>query len=222
MTVSASDIDLIETLRWQASDGYYLLDRHLDRLENSAHDLGFTCDGAGVRDTLNAATTAFDSPVERVRLLLHRDGSTTLTHTPITLPDADSVLTFALSDKIIDSSDNLYRHKTTRRALFDTEREQLQRQTGCGEAVFVNERGELTEGSITTLFVEESGLLKTPPLSCGVLPGTLRAELLADGDRNVVEAVLTLPDLRRADKVYLGNSVRGLLEARQVSIPSMT
>jgi para-aminobenzoate synthetase/4-amino-4-deoxychorismate lyase len=44
-----------------------------------------------------------------------------------------------------------------------------------------------------------------------LLPGTLRAELIAEG--RAVEAVLTLEDLKAADRVYLGNSVRGLVRA---------
>jgi len=220
MTGARAQFNLIETLRWRTTDGYYLIDHHMNRLNNSARELGFTCDPDSVLDALNAAAATYASPVERVRLLLHHDGSTTLTHTPITLPAAGSVLTFALSDKTIDSHDMLYRHKTTRRDIFDTERERLQRETGCDEAVFLNQHGAITEGSITTIFVERDGVLKTPPLSSGVLPGTLRAALLADDNRNVVEATLTLADLSAADAIYLGNSVRGLLIARQHPIPA--
>ena len=82
---------------------------------------------------------------------------------------------------------------------------------GVDEVVFLNERGELTEGSITNLFVERDGVLLTPALDCGLLPGTLRAELLAEGRAR--EAVLTLADLDTAQAIWLGNSVRGLLAA---------
>jgi para-aminobenzoate synthetase/4-amino-4-deoxychorismate lyase len=81
--------------------------------------------------------------------------------------------------------------------------------------VFSNERGELTEGSITSLFVERAGILYTPPLSSGLLAGTLRAELLATGRAR--ESVLYVDDLRSAEAVYLGNSVRGLVRAIQVA-----
>jgi len=216
MMKSLPDYELIETLRWQRKQGYFLLDRHLDRLSKSAGELGFKCTQTDVLNCLNRATNTFTSDVERVRVLLHRDGRTTLTHTPISLPGTDDVMVFAVSDKTTDSKDTLYRHKTTRRELYDNERQRLQKITGCDEAVFTNERGEITEGSITTIFVEMDGILKTPPVASGVLPGTLRAQMLADKEVPITEATLTPADLKSADQVFLGNSVRGLLKARQI------
>ncbi len=216
MKKPAQDFELIETLRWRRENGYYLLERHLERMMNSANSLGFKCARQDVLDCLNGATTSFTGETGRVRLLLSRDGSTTLTFTPITLPGASDIMMFAISNETIDSGDLLYRHKTTRRELFDRERVRLQKLTGCDEAIFTNERGELTEGSITTIFVEKDGILKTPPVSCGLLPGTLRAELLSDKKIQTKEAALTLEDLKSADRIFLGNSVRGLINARQI------
>ncbi len=216
MTTSLPDFELIETLRWQRSQGYYLLERHLARLAKSARELGFECCQTDVLNCLNQAIPAFSAEVERVRLLLSRDGRTSLTHTPIELPDEDYTMLFAISDKITDSSDNLYRHKTTRRELYDGERVCLQKITGCDEVLFTNERGEITEGSITTVFIEKDGVLKTPPVDSGVLPGTLRAQLLDNEAVLIKEATLTPADLKSADRIFLGNSVRGLIKARQV------
>jgi len=85
------------------------------------------------------------------------------------------------------------------------------------EVVFLNERGELTEGSFTNVFVARNGFLLTPPVSSGLLPGTLRAELLDTGRAR--EHVLTPADLETADAIYLGNSVRGLVRAEHLSLP---
>jgi para-aminobenzoate synthetase / 4-amino-4-deoxychorismate lyase len=216
MMNSTPDFDLIETLRWSRGQGYFLLERHLDRLVNSASELGFTCHRTDVLKCLDNATADFTGLVERVRILLHLDGHLTLTHTPIALPEADDIMVFAVSEKTVDSRDDLYRHKTTRRELFDGERLELQKLTGCDEVIFTNERAEVTEGSITTVFVEKSGVLKTPPVSSGLLPGTLRAKLIADEKIKIKETVLTLTDLASADSIFLGNSVRGLIKARQV------
>jgi para-aminobenzoate synthetase/4-amino-4-deoxychorismate lyase len=82
---------------------------------------------------------------------------------------------------------------------------------GFDELVFLNERGEVTEGSFTNIFIERDGVLLTPDLSSGLLPGTLRAELIATGKARAV--VLTLADLYAADAIWLGNSVRGLIRA---------
>jgi para-aminobenzoate synthetase/4-amino-4-deoxychorismate lyase len=79
--------------------------------------------------------------------------------------------------------------------------------------LFLNLRGELTEGTRTNLFLEKDGRLFTPALRCGLLPGTLREELLDLPWAAASEAVLTEVDLKEADRVYLGNSVRGLVRS---------
>jgi para-aminobenzoate synthetase/4-amino-4-deoxychorismate lyase len=114
----------------------------------------------------------------------------------------------------MDSGDPLLRHKTTRRAIYDKPREEAAKFFGADEVIFRNERGELTEGSFTNIFVERNGMLLTPALSCGLLPGTLREELMAEGSAR--EAVLTPRDLASGGNIYLGNSVRGLVPAEPV------
>lgn len=208
-----ADFRLIETLRWSTGDGYYLLQRHLDRLIASARYFGMSCGIGAVRRTLERAAAKLHG-TQRVRLLLARDGSLTVTATPIPAPARDAVLQYALSPRPVDSTDPHRRHKTTRREALDRERERLAAETGCDEAIFVNERGELTEGSYTNLFVERDGRLLTPPLSCGLLDGTLRREMMEAPDSRVVEQVLYPNDLKDADAVFLGNSVRGLVRAR--------
>jgi branched-subunit amino acid aminotransferase/4-amino-4-deoxychorismate lyase len=115
---------------------------------------------------------------------------------------------FALSPQRIFSRDPLLRHKTDWRALQDGEAARL----GCDEAVFCNERGEVCEGGRSNIFVGHDGVLLTPPVSCGLLPGVLRASLLACGRAR--EAVLT-PDDLQAD-VWFGNSLRGLIRGRKL------
>jgi para-aminobenzoate synthetase/4-amino-4-deoxychorismate lyase len=80
--------------------------------------------------------------------------------------------------------------------------------------IYLNERGEIAEGSRTNIFVERREVLATPRLASGLLPGVLRAELIAAG--KAVERVLTLEDLKSADAVFLGNSVRGLVPAQLI------
>src|SRR5690606_28068263 len=146
-------------------------------------------------------------PPQRVRLVLHASGEVETAAAP--LGEMKS-LSFVLAPERMDPSDPLLHHKTTRRARYDSALAAA-KAAGAGEAVFLNERGELTEGSFTNLFVERDGVLLTPALSCGLLPGTLRADLLAEGRAR--EAILTLADLVSAQAIWLGNSVRGLLAA---------
>jgi para-aminobenzoate synthetase/4-amino-4-deoxychorismate lyase len=90
--------------------------------------------------------------------------------------------------------------------------------TGCDEVIFLNQKGELTEGTRTNLFIEQGGRLFTPALTCGLLPGTLREELIDLPRAAASEAVLTLADLDAAERIYLGNSVRGLIRAEPVGL----
>ena len=106
-----------------------------------------------------------------------------------------------------DSRDPLLRHKTTRRELYE---EALAAARGADEVVFLNERDEVCEGARTNIFVERDGALLTPPVSCGLLPGVLRANLLARGRAR--EKILRLEDLR--GEFFIGNSLRGFLRAK--------
>ena len=78
--------------------------------------------------------------------------------------------------------------------------------------LFLNERDEVCEGARCNVFLERDGGLLTPPLSSGLLPGTLRAHLLASG--RAKESVLRLTDFAEGAKFYMGNSVRGLVRAK--------
>jgi para-aminobenzoate synthetase/4-amino-4-deoxychorismate lyase len=122
---------------------------------------------------------------------------------------------FVVSETTLDSSDIFLFHKTTRRELYDREWQKYSETMGAEEVIYLNERRELAEGSRTTIFLERNGRLETPALSCGLLPGTLRADLIAQG--RAVEAVLTLEDLKSANAIFLGNSVRGLVRAVPIS-----
>ena len=215
LTAPHESFQLIETMRWSDFDGFYLLERHLARLENSARFFGIPCDNATVRASLAEALRGLRGR-QRVRLLLDQDGAATVTTTPITLPDPPAAVTYTVSDHPIDSRDRHRYHKTTRREVLDEERNRLAEETGCDEVLFVNGRGELTEGSYCNIFLEKDGWLLTPPVSCGLLDGTLRRELLESGGQ-IEERILYPKDLEEADALWLGNSVRGLQPARPVT-----
>jgi para-aminobenzoate synthetase/4-amino-4-deoxychorismate lyase len=148
-----------------------------------------------------------------VRLRLRRDGHVSAEVTPLPAAGtaADSCA-ITISRVPVSSRDPFARHKTTNRAFRDDEL-RAARESGFGEVLFLNERGELTEGAITNLFVEISGRLFTPPGSCGVLEGIFRRRVLADGALRASERILFPKDLERAERVFLTNSVRGIVPA---------
>ncbi len=216
LTAAEPPFALIETLKWQRGAGYALLDRHLDRLAASAAHFAIPCARAEVAARLTAAAAGFAEEAMRVRLLLDGDGVVSITAAP--LEPLPAVLRYALSPRPMSSREPLRYHKTTRREAYDGELARLRAATGCDEVLFVNERGELTEGAWTSLFLRRGARLLTPKLDCGLLDGTLRRELLASDPPAAAEAVLYPADLATADAVLLGNSVRGLVAACPVAI----
>jgi para-aminobenzoate synthetase/4-amino-4-deoxychorismate lyase len=210
-------VTLIETLKWSPETGFVLLGRHLARLLASAAYFSLSVDAAEVTNRLLEASAEWTGPM-RVRLTLGEDGSDI---TAVPLPPNPESFRFTIADEPVDSASVWLAHKTTHRAFYDQPRIRAHADLGVDEVVFLNERGELTEGSITNLFIERGGMLLTPPLSCGLLPGTLRAELIETGRAR--EANLALGDLASADAIYLGNSVRGLIRAhwlKQQDVPA--
>ena len=205
---------LIETMMWRAGSGYWLRDRHLDRLAASAAHFGFACDLAATEAALAALASRLGGGVHRVRLLLAVDGALSVSHGAI---DATPrTLRLACAARPVDGGDPFLRHKTTRRDRYEAELARARGMNDADEVLFVNQRGEVTEGSWTNLFVEIAGRLHTPPVAAGLLPGTFRQSLLDDPAAGVVETTLRLSDVRRADRLFLGNSVRGLMPARLV------
>lgn len=216
LTDPPQEFKLLETLRWERGEGYYLLDRHLERLAASASHLGFACGIEAVRAALAAYAHDLAEPLHRVRVTLGEDGCIEMSDSPLRLEEA---LCAAFAGKRVDSGNPLLYHKTTLRDFYDRERERLSQELGCQEVLFLNERGEVTEGSFTNVFIGERGKMLTPALSCGLLPGVLREEMLRSGEAR--EAVLTKQDILNAKAVWLGNSVRGLLRAELADAASM-
>jgi para-aminobenzoate synthetase / 4-amino-4-deoxychorismate lyase len=218
LTDTDISFQLIETMRWERDSGFYLLERHLARLQSSAAHFGYPFDREAVLAALAAEVEGLGGDVQMVRLLLAEDGSLTVTSTKIELPAKGTVWKFVVSDSRVDEKDPLFFHKTTRRQFYDREMERQKALTRCDEVIFLNKKGELTEGTRTSLFIEQDGRLFTPALTCGLLPGTLREELIDLPRAAASEAVLTLADLASADRIYLGNSVRGLIRAEPLGL----
>ncbi len=196
-------LELIETMRWQ--NGFSRLDSHLARMNHSARGFGMPFDDAVARAALESAVAARTGQW-RVRLTLNEDGIHLATAHD--LPSNPPHWTYAISPEPTDSRDIFLRHKTNWRALYESEGKRF----GTDEVIFLNERGELTEGARSNIFVARDGMLLTPPLEAGLLDGRLRAELIAQGRAR--ETALTPDDL--AGEVYFGNSLRGLIPAKRV------
>ena len=198
--------DLIETMAFDPTEGTLNLERHLERMKDSAIALGFPFDRHDARNELQAATFRCRAP-RKIRLLLSRTGAIAIESREMPEPPDEPVAVRTVSLPV-PSDDIRLRHKTTDRAFYN----QARAAAGTPEVVFVDREGFVTEGSFTNVFVERGDRLLTPPLSRGLLPGVLRRQLLDDGQ--AAEADLRPEDLERG--FYIGNAVRGLVAAKLV------
>ncbi len=199
----APPFSLLETMRWTPKDGYYLLERHLERLQDSALYFGFCLDLAALRLELERFSASLGRKARRIRLLIAKDGRMSLEAKALPVP-AIELQRIALARAPVDSSDSSLYHKTTSRAVYEAARNAC---PGYEDVLLFNEKGEITESTIANVAVEIAGKLYTPPVSCGLLPGTLRAHLLQQG--NLAERRITLDEARRSPRILLLNSVRG-------------
>ena len=220
-----SGVGLFETIRFNAQEGIGRVAHyreHLDRLSHSAKALRIPLD-------INAASalleqSAMHLPIRsayRVRLDLSRLGELSISSAVLDdLPSlvqvfwAHEILEGATHSLRMQSNNPLLLHKTTQRKVYDLA---WQKAVSLGgfDALFINERGELTEGGRTSIFIRphHSDEWLTPPLSAGVLPGVMRSSILRNPALKAREANLTIDDVIGANEIMLSNALRGMIKA---------
>jgi para-aminobenzoate synthetase/4-amino-4-deoxychorismate lyase len=212
LTRSATELperfSLIETMLWDG--GYPLLELHLDRLADSAKYFDFACERDAVKAALEQYAQRFRGRAARkVRLLLDSEGGFEITDEALAQAGGEQRAgRVRIAAERTDPADRMLYHKTTHRPLYAQAFEKAARE-GFDDVLFLNLRGEVTEGAISNVFVEKDGRWLTPPVECGLLAGVYRRHLL-ETRPEIEEHVLFLDDLRRADAIYLANAVRGL------------
>ena len=210
LTEPQPDFHLFETLKWDgARQEYSLLSEHLERLEASAQRFGFVYVRQKIESTLKNTSKKSTLPL-RIKLMLFKDGNLKIEVENLSF-QPEKVLRFTIAKNRVNSADHFLYHKTSQRDFFDAARAEYIVDNRYDEVIFMNENGEATEGSYTNIFVEKNSILHTPPLACGLLPGTLRTQLIKSG--KAIENKLNVDDLDGLNTVYLGNSVRGLMPA---------
>lgn len=207
-----SGFSLIETMRFEPGTGIPRLNLHMARLRNSARVLDF----AGAENAHSALGIYIRKKTEalRLRLELFQDGRCEITSAPYVPLAGDTVWRIRISREArLSSTDPILRHKTSKRAVYDAARAEYDRDD-ADEVILLNEKGEICEGTITNVFVDDgSGALLTPPLSSGCLAGILRTSLICQ--KKARNQRLTPVDLKDRD-FHVGNSLRGLIRARLV------
>lgn len=203
---SAPSVDLIETMRFEPSSGIIDLEAHIQRMRDSASVLGISFDRHEARNQIHALCFDLDYPA-RIRLLCTRGGALALEAGPVPEPWPEPARAILLPLPV-DPGDWRLRHKTSDRGFYDDARRVAMDQ-GVQEAIFVRDDGQITEGAVTNVFVERDGMLVTPPLALGLVPGILRLRMLREGRTR--EEALTIADLESG--FLLGNALRGLTPA---------
>jgi para-aminobenzoate synthetase / 4-amino-4-deoxychorismate lyase len=172
----------------------------LQRLAETAEYFQYPLDLAQVEQQLTALAATLTRPM-KVRLQLNGRGQVHVEAVALGRPP--SPLRVGLAPEPVASSNRWLYHKTTRREVYAAARAA---RPDCDEVLLWNERGELTEATTANIVLELNGEMVTPALSAGLLAGTFRAELLAQGA--IVERVVPVEALGESTAVYLINSVR--------------
>jgi para-aminobenzoate synthetase / 4-amino-4-deoxychorismate lyase len=202
LTAQPPSFDLLETVLWKPGDGYVLLGRHMKRLLQSSDYFAFRVDVLDVRDQLEQYATGLAPHPQRVRLVVSRNGSVQITATPHDVDAGFAAL--AMAARPINRTNPFLYHKTTNRGVYD---DAIAGRPGFADVLLYNDLGEVTESTIANVVVEKQGVLLTPPIASGLLPGTLRGHLLDEG--KIREEVITVKDIADGLPCYLLNSVRG-------------
>ncbi len=203
------EFHLLETMLFRSDEVIVHLEKHLERISQSATYFGRPFSKKNMREAL-AATTQAITGIAKIRLLVSKTGVINIEWDKIDEQPNHPVKLLVASRQTNPDDIFLY-HKTTHRQAYDEDLK-VARKDGYYDLLYTNTstRGELTEGAISNIIVEIDGQQYTPPLSSGLLPGVWRKKLLAEGQ--VTERVLTLNDLEKATRVFVGNSVRGTKE----------
>jgi len=199
VTAASTTPDLIETMRYHPGEGIPLIDRHMQRIFDSARYWDIPFDPVAVGDALSAVEGKA-RPI-KVRLIVYRNGDVTVETEEI--EEFEEPVALTLATKRIDPSEPHWYHKTLDRSRYPDPDE--------GEVVMVNLEGHVTETNISNVMVRLGDRWVTPELDSGCLPGVYR-EMLLD-EEEVEEDVVTVEDLKRADEIAVTNAVRGWRKA---------
>lgn len=203
------EFELVETMLFKKK--FLYANDHVSRIHSSAEYFAFPFSRQSLKELMKEIAFELDPAKEyKVRILLDKKGRLRWEKTSLS-PQGNGSNALRFSSEPVDEKNPFLFHKTTHRPWFNEAMRDISNGK-CFDVVFCNLKGEITEGSISNIFIEKNKTLYTPPTSCGLLPGVLRKSLLRQG--TCKEKVLYVNDILSANKVYCGNSVRGLVKVK--------
>jgi para-aminobenzoate synthetase/4-amino-4-deoxychorismate lyase len=201
---------LIESIKYAAPDGYFLVNEHLQRLKNSALMFNFSYDEKEVYQQLQALIPKLnETTAYKVRLILDTHGKIDLHAAPLGNNQRTKIVLF--EKERIDGKSILLQHKTIDSSIRRFYQAAAADYPDDLDVLFINQEGFITESSIANVLVQSQGKILTPAISCGLLPGLMRQKLMKENPK-IEEGLIRPQDLYRAEKIWLCNSVRGLYE----------
>ena len=202
---------MLETILYTYNDGFSFLDEHLARIKDSQQYFGRPYFLGKMENALSKVKIELSTcsiARARVRLLLDKDGNVATEWSE--LEDVGwgrEKLSITLSQERVDSHNIFLYHKSTNREFYNNHYKDALNKN-IDEVIFLNERSEITEGAISNIFIKKDDVWITPPVSCGLLAGIWRASMIKE--LNAIEKAFSIDELKSADKIIIGNSVRGL------------
>lgn len=206
LNASIAPFRLLESILLEDGE-FFLLSRHIERLRSSANYFRFRFREERILAELNRLARTNSTGKWKIRLLLSPEGE--VESEAIQLVTArQEPLRVALAAEAVDSRERLLFHKTTNREVYNRA---LAARPDCDDVILWNERGEITESSVANVVLQVEDELVTPPQASGMLAGTFRDELLAEG--KIHERVIRVEDLKHAATFFLVNSVQRWMPA---------
>ncbi len=203
LTSPVREFILFETMKFE-NGALHNLDEHLKRLKVSADYFLFRFDEEKIRKKISSSLKIHKG-LKRIKLTLNKWGDAGLFVNEY--PHQPEQITVIISGKKISSGNIFQYFKTDNRKLYDREFAEDYAK-GFFDVIFQNEKGQMTEGAISNIFIRKGNTWFTPPVKCGLLPGIERKSWL-ESDVNVSENILYLNDLLNCDEIVLTNSLRG-------------
>lgn len=202
---SSVNFGILETILFE-NNIFIFKDKHIERMKGTAQYFDYPFDDDLIHNVLAKCSKEAAAQKCIFRFVLNSDGKISYTQRAYIDNECQDVL---ISKQTVNSQSPFFYHKTTYRPWYKQAEEMIKEKV-CYDVLFFNEKGELTEGAISNIFLELNGELFTPPVKSGLLPGILRNDLLLK--EKCAEKQLYKDDLIKADRIFCGNSVRGLKE----------
>lgn len=215
LTDKKTNFSLIETILLENTE-YFLLELHLDRLKKSAQYFNYLFKESYIRKKLDSFRKKMQKNKKfKIRLMLKQNGQIKIDYYEIQNIKKNKTLKIKFSKITTNSNNIFYYHKTTNRKIYDNEFKKAQ-QEGFFDVIFTNKKNEITEGAISNIVIKKNNTYFTPAIKSGLLNGVYRQYLLNKKDFPLEEKILFKKDIYNAEKIYIINSVRKMVEVNLI------